>query len=49
MLAYKKLQQRKKANSEWLTGEGVHINFVDLRFEREPFVGFGKGRRQDVS
>ena len=33
-MAYTKLQQRKKEESERLRGEGDQIKFVDLRFER---------------
>ena len=32
--------------SERLRGEGDHIKFIDLRFERGQVVGFGKERRQ---
>ena len=34
MVAYKKLQQRKKEESERLRGEGDKIKFIDLGFER---------------
>ena len=34
MVAYTKFQQRKKEESERLTGEGDNIKFNDLRFER---------------
>ena len=34
MMAHTKPQQRKKEKSERLTGEGVKIKFIDLRFER---------------
>ena len=38
-----------KEESMRLRGKGDTIKFVDLRFEREEVVGFGKGRRrQDV-
>ena len=42
-------QQWKKEESEKLRAEGDIIKSIDLRFEREEVVGFGKGRRrQDV-
>ena len=34
MVAYTKPQQRKKAESEKLRGEGDQIKFIDFRFER---------------
>ena len=34
MVAYTKLQQRKKEESERLTGERGQSKFIDLRFER---------------
>ena len=33
-MAYAKPQQRKKAESERLRGEGDQIKFIDLRLER---------------
>ena len=33
MVAYTKLQQRKKEESERLRGEGDHIKFIDPRFQ----------------
>ena len=49
MMAYKKLQQGKKEESERLRGDGDQIKFVDFRFERWQIVGRRKGgRRQDV-
>ena len=38
MVAYTKLQQRKKEESERLRGEGDRIKFIDLRFERRQAV-----------
>ena len=37
MVAYKKLQHRKKEESEQLRGERGKIKFTDLRFERWKF------------
>ena len=34
MVAYTKPQRNKKEESERLRGEGDHIKFIDLRFER---------------
>ena len=49
MVAYTKLEQRKKEKIERLRGEGGKIKFVDLRIERWQVIAFGKGRRrQDV-
>ena len=49
MVAYTKLQQRKKEESERLRGERGQIKFIDLRFERWQVVRFRKARRrQDV-
>ena len=45
MVAYTKPQQRKKEKRERLRGKGDKIKFIDLRFEREQVVGFGKGRQ----
>ena len=42
MVAYKKPQQRKKEESEWLRGERDQIKFVDIRFERWPVVGLSE-------
>ena len=42
MMAYTKLQQRKKEESERLRGEGDHIKFTDPRFQRWQVVGFRK-------
>ena len=36
-----------KEESEKLRGEGYQIKFIDFRFERWQFIGFGKARRQD--
>ena len=33
-MAYTKPQERKKEESERLTGERDHIKFIDLRFEK---------------
>ena len=44
MVAYKKLQQWKKEESERLRGEGDQIKYVDLRFARWQVVGFRKAR-----
>ena len=44
MAAYRKLQERKKEESERLRGEGDKIKFIDLGFERGKVVGFGKGK-----
>ena len=48
MAAYAKPQQRKKEESERLTGERDQIKLIDVRFERGQFVGFGTGRRRQV-
>ena len=49
MGTYIKLQRRKKGKSGRLRGEGDHIEFIDLRFERGQVVTFRKARgRQDV-
>ena len=40
MVAYTKPQQRKKEERQ--RGERDQIKFIDLRFERWPFVRFGK-------
>ena len=48
MVAYKKLQQRKKEESERLRGERGQMKFIDLGFERWRVVRFRKARRQDV-
>ena len=49
MVAYTKLQHRKKEESEQLIGERDKIKFIDLRFERWQVVGLRKARRrQDV-
>ena len=49
MVAYAKLKQRKKEDSERLRGEEDQITFIDLRFERWKVVRFRKARRrQDV-
>ena len=49
MVAYKKPQQKKKEESEWLRGERDQIKLIDLGFERWQVVGFRKARRrQDV-
>ena len=49
MVAYTKLQQRKKEESERLSEERDKIKFIDLRFERWQAVGLRKARRrQDV-
>ena len=42
MVTYTKSQQRKKEESERLTGEGDYIKFIDLRFERWQVVEFWK-------
>ena len=48
-MAYTKLQQRKKEESERLRGERGQIKFLDLRFERWQVVGFRDARKkQDV-
>ena len=50
MVAYAKSQQRKKEESERLTGERDQIQLIDLRFESRQVVGFRKAPRgQDVS
>ena len=49
MVAYTKLQQGKKEESERLRGERDQIKFIDLRFEGWQVVRFRKARRkQDV-
>ena len=49
MVAYTKLQQRQKEESERIRGEIDQIKFIDLGFERWQVVGFRKARkRQDV-
>ena len=49
MLAYTKPQERKKEESEWLTGERDQTMFIHIRFERLQVVRFRKARRrQDV-
>ena len=49
MMAYTKPQQKKKEESERLTGERDQIKFIDLRFEIWQVVRFRKARRrQDV-
>ena len=49
VVAYTKPQQRKKEETERLTGERDQIKFIDLRFERWQVVRFRKARRkQDV-
>ena len=49
MVAYTKLQQRKKEESEKLRGERDQIKFNDLTVERWQVVGFWKARRrQDI-
>ena len=45
MVAYTKPQQRKKEESEKLSGERDQIKFIDLRFERWQVVGLRKARR----
>ena len=45
-MAYIRPQQWKKEEIERLIGEEDDIKFIDLRFEREQFVGFRKGRRR---
>ena len=42
MVAYTKLQQLRKEESERLNGKGDQIKFIDLRFERWQVVGFRK-------
>ena len=42
MVAYTKLQKRKKEENERLRRTGDKIKFIDLRFERRQVVGFGK-------
>ena len=37
MVAYTKLQQRKKEENERLGGEGDQIKFIDLGFERSSY------------
>ena len=46
MVAYTKLQQRKKEEREKLRGERDQIKFIDLRFERWQVVRFRKARRR---
>ena len=48
MVAYTKLQQRKKEESERLKGERDQIKFIDIRFERWQVVRFQKARKQDL-
>ena len=49
MVAYTKLQQRKKEESESLRGERDQIKLTDLGFERWQVVRFRKARgMQDV-
>ena len=49
MVAYAKLQKRKKEEGERLRGERDKIKFIDLRFERWQVARFRKGRRrQDI-
>ena len=45
-MAYSKLQQRKKEESESLRRERDQIKFIDLRFERWHVVGLRKARRR---
>ena len=50
-MAYRKLQQRKKKESEKLRGGreiSDQIKFIDLRFERWQVVGLRKARRQEL-
>ena len=50
MVAYTKLQQRKKVESKRLRREENKIEINGLRFERGQVVGFRIGRRrQEVS
>ena len=49
MVAYTKPQQRKKEESERLTGESDQIKFIDLRFESWPVVRFRKARGRTTS
>ena len=46
MVAYTKLQQRKKEKSERLRGERDEIKFIDLGFERWQVVRYRKARRR---
>ena len=46
MVAYTKLQQWKKQESERLGEEEDQIKFIHFRFERWQVVGFEKGRRR---
>ena len=46
MVAYKKPQQRKKAESEQLRGDRDKIKFIYFRFERWQVVGLRKARRR---
>ena len=48
-VAYTKPQQRKKEESERLTGQRDQIKFIDLRFERWQVVGFRKAGRMKES
>ena len=48
MVAYIKLQQRKKEESERLRAERDQMKYIDLRFERWQVVRFRKARRQDI-
>ena len=45
-MAYVKLQQRKKEESEMLRGERDQIKLIYLRFERWQVVRFRKARRR---
>ena len=45
MVAYTKLQKRKKEESKRLRGERDQIKSIDLRFEIWRVVRFRKGRR----
>ena len=44
MVAYTKPQPWKKEDNERLRGEGYHIKFIDLGFERWQVVRFRKAR-----
>ena len=48
MVVYTKPQQRKKEESERLTGERDQIKFIDLGFERRRLVAFRKGSRRQT-
>ena len=41
-------ERKRKANRRERERERDKIKFIGFRFERGQFVGFGKGRRQDV-